>query len=326
MKTDFDIKLHRRACAWLVAKSKNLWWRYIWYPALTTLPVLLLAPISRSGIPSASSVEQRGVEKYISEFLDLIWQFVSEHIVVAYVLVFFYVALVRAVGAGIVSLSKSAYSLDREDIIYLHKAANTVVGAKMQRFFDSVKFTKNNPLSASDTFFSITQPDEQIKLMVHAISSVIEYIDKKYKTGQANVEIGLLKIEDGLPVDWMIYKNGAPSVSAGDLGVPESAVMRCLKSKKTLIINDIEKEVSKKGGGSYHVFQEDGDNSGSLLCFPSKFTPNNSIPYVVVLKTSEKNYFKPEGLYEWAIDGFVSRMLLEHSLVILKERALRNEN
>ncbi len=262
----------------------------------------------------------------ISAFWKGISGLIAEYVIVVIILAYVWRFASQFVMAVIEKYSKAEYSLDRDDFIFIETALSNVVDSKTARFLDYVKQQgSKQKLDAATTFLTITKPRDQIRLLTNAIYSVLSYFDKKYRKGQADFRVGLLEIVEGKPVEWLEYKGASgPALTPAELAEVDSTVMACIKARRPIFIHNIVKE-SKKAQNKrrYTELSEDtGADMGSLVCYPVKYGYKNDIPYVITVKTDLKNHLKPDGLYEWIIERFVNRMLLEHSLFILREKSL----
>jgi len=251
---------------------------------------------------------------------------VTEHALAVILLAYVYLFICQLVLETIRKYAKPLVALDRDDFVMYEETLSTVLGTKRSRFRDYVHEQRQFPrIDPGVTFLAITKPLDQIRLLTVAIHIMLSYLDRKYKKGDADFRVGLVKINAGTPIQWLEYigGSGSPSLSPEELASKDSALMQCLSTREPVVILDIAKERKKSQKRSYTSVSEEVATEGSLVCYPVKYNTqsSNDIPYVITIKTDIKNNFEPYGLYKWAIDLFVNRMVLEHSLVILREKA-----
>jgi hypothetical protein len=67
----------------------------------------------------------------------------------------------------------------------------------------------------------------------------------------------------------------------------------------------------------------DATRQGSLICYPITCKITNTVEYVITISCNKKDCFKDthKPLYEWLFPMFCHRILVEHALLKLKEKA-----
>ena len=251
--------------------------------------------------------------------------FLNESALILYIGAFIYLQFLKALYALMEERSKPRRELDRNDLVALMGAIGVVVDDKANRFIRAVKkaITGNPTFSSDETIFQeITQPEQQIGLLVTGIRTIFEQsIDQK----NTAFHVGLVTVSNGRPVDWAFYvpPTPGPRIHASDLDHSESTVFHCIKKRRTILIEDVIKEARKPPGKrQYRDFGLEGNANGSLLCYPLIHSATESIEYVLTIYGDSKKSleYKYRELYEWVIRHFSTRIMLEHSLLMLKER------
>lgn len=205
----------------------------------------------------------------------------------------------------------------------LIKSLDSIVGIKNKRFHTH---TKNTTLTNENAFETITDPNSQIAEIVKEIGVFFNAINNEKKTALIRVTLAVMKdgLIDSIPI---FYPNDEPIKSSLDrLNTPSCAFIVAAKSKRTILISDIKKEL-KKGAEERQFAETDNeeDNVGSMICFPIKVY-DASIPFVVSIHCDEAGYFKEEYVefYEHTLQRFALRLSVENSLLILKEKLCDN--
>lgn len=317
MRTEFGNNPFRKLCQFLSGHSNNLFFSKLVFPILTTLPVVLIIPIVRSNDATQNS-------QTTSELWKMASGLIADNILIAVLIAYLYRIISKLLLELIRQYGKAEYSLDKTDIIYLSKALSPVMEAKKRRFTDYVIANKSKQnINAYEAFSKLAHPLDQIRLLTLAILSVLTYIDEKYKDNNANFRVGLLGIKDGQPHEWLEYAggSGSPSLSPEQLSSPNSGVMVAIQTKNPVYINNLEKNwKSAQNTNSKNSDEPLSRAKGSLVCYPVKYAYTNDVPYVITVRSEECNRFKPQDLYNWAFEFYVKRMIVEHSLLVLKEK------
>lgn len=218
-------------------------------------------------------------------------------------------------------LSDNGDKVNYEGLLHLKEALEKIVQFKSDRFeLESKNLLLTQPSSA-DIFKAITKPDQQIAHIAHALHGFLESI-----TDNVKFKVRIIQAdENGKPSDWYTYapSNLKPSTSIAILQHSDSSASTCLRMKKMLVIEDIQKAANKSGGRQYVMAHSDPeDEVGSLICYPICLKQLEYHPLVLAIST-DKPYFKKnkKDLYRWILDQFVLRIQLEYSLVLLKEKS-----
>jgi len=295
-----------------------------WFVQYIARPILFLGPpilVSTLAIRESLRVD-------IVEFAgERVGEFLNNSALIIIVGTYIYVVVVKALYAAIRSYAKPARELETGDLFALIKAIDIVVGDKTKRFNSEAK----PKASASDfcgrkTFLQITRPDQQIPLLTAGVRSIFEYMGSK----DTAFRVGLIKVENDKPVDWYSFDpaSSPPRTPAIDLKAPTSTVSRCIKARSIIVVENITKELSKKTKGERRFMKgnfQDGEE-GSQLCYPVIHPATNNIEYVITIAGNRTSCLveKHAELYAWVIEHFAMRITMEHSLLILRERAIES--
>lgn len=233
-------------------------------------------------------------------------------------LAFIWPVLLLSLGAEIAKRAESN-GLDVENLLALVKSLDSIVGIKNKRFHLHTK--KLDALTKENAFEAITDPNAQIAEIVKEIGVFFNAIGEKRR---ALIRVTLAVMVDGkidsLPI---FYPNDEPITSSLDsLNSSNSAFQTAFKTKKTLLISDIQKELRKtKGQRKFAETENEADNSGSMICYPVKVY-DSSIPFVISIHSDEPGHFKDEfkEIYEHTLQRFALRLSVENSLLVMKEK------
>lgn len=293
------------------------WWvNYFVRPLVFTgPPILLTAIVSRSTFS-----DQLGqiAGKETADFLS--------HWALAILLcAYLYVVIVQAIYAGIENLSKPDRELTLDDLLSISQSIKIVVEDKCRRFENAVKAgSKQTSLNPSETFVNITRPDQQLVLLVNGIQTVFEYIIGK----DTSFRVGLIRVINSKPVEWVAYAPRAnpPRTAATALSAASSTVSKSIHKKSIIVVEDIQKELKKKPKKNPRFIQgntQDTDQ-GSQLCYPIFSGSAGTIEYVLSVSGNKKDCLLESHapLYTWILDNFVLRIILEHNLLILKDKSV----
>lgn len=228
------------------------------------------------------------------------------------------------IGNSIESLvnqySEPNLELVRDDLHSILSSINEVVSAKKSRFLKTTKQALAEKWDKKTIFTEITQPDQQISLLVKAVHGIFSYLFHN----EVDFRVGLMSIENNKPVEWFCFEpeEHPPRTGPETLGAPTSTIMRALESKSMVIVSDTVKEFNKQNKEQRNFVKGSSNpkEEGSILTFPI-FCPNTrEAIYVLSILAKRKNCLekKNEALYFWIINIFLSRLLLEHHLMLLK--------
>ncbi len=260
---------------------------------------------------------QSGVQKH----LPLIAGFVDGSPVMIIVLATIYFYSFPAFDRFVRAYNRNN-GIDAGSALKLFKVLEEIVGAKDRRFgITTSKVVAGENISPDQAFDTITQPHQQIALLVQGVHTFFDAINSK----NVKLRVSAVTIRDGAPDCWLYYwpTGDPPRTPIEILRSPDSSICTAVRKRKLVVIEDRQKE-TRNGGG--HVWKDAGVDAGvegSLLCYPVWHHYTTTIPYVLTIVADEKGYFRNAQveLYEWILRHFAVRIGLEHSLVLLKERA-----
>lgn len=294
----------------------ELWWvKTLVTPLFVAMPPALITTV----------VTTDNINKQIAVYLGPnLESFITNSPFVIIVGAYLYVVLLKTIFAGIEHHSKPTRELSLQDILAILKAVNLVVEDKYKRISGEAKRALRLPnLSPADIFSEITRPDQQIALLVRGVKSVFEFLDEN----NAHFRVGLLSVKDGKPYEWVAFEpaSNPPRTQAQSLGAPTSTVSRAIKNKAIVVVDDIQEELSKNNKKERRFLKSNTqpNDEGSQLCYPIVHASTGEIEYVLTIAGNKKLCLlsKYSELYAWIIDFFATRISLEHSLLILKEKA-----
>lgn len=241
-----------------------------------------------------------------------------DHVILFNTLAFIWPVILISIGAAIAKKAESD-AINVDSLFTLIKSLDSIVGIKNKRFHLHANNIGN--LTKDTAFENITDPQAQIAEIVKEIGIFFNAIGKKKK---ALIRVTLAVMKNGkissLPI---FYPNDEPIKSnLKSLNAANSAFLTAFKSKKTLLISDIKKELKKpENKRKFAETENEEDNSGSMICFPVKVY-DSSIPFVISIHSDEPGYFKDESkeAYEHTLQRFALRLSVENSLLIMKEK------
>lgn len=296
------------------------WWvKHIARPFVFLLPPMLVTNVAtRSGF-------QQQLAVLLGEKIS---GFVQESALLIIIGAYVYVTLLKGIYAAIEHYSKPERELGRKECIAILSALNTVVSEKCRRFGDNLKRSKIcNNQNASNIFFQITCPDQQIALLIEAVRTVFSYLDET----NALFRVGILSIKNDRAEEWLAFSptSHPPRTLPSELCAPSSCVSYAIKTKSIVVIQDIQKELSKRTKNQRRFMKGNTQRSdqGSQLCFPIIHPSSSSVEYVLTIAGNKKDCLieKHAELYAWVLEHFVLRLSLEHNLILLKEIANESE-
>lgn len=299
-----------------VVKFCEQWWvQQLVRPIFFLFPPMLATTIAT----------RQGLQTEITATLgDKVGAFINNSALLTLIGAYFYVAFLKTLYAGIEHYSKPGKELSVEDILAILEALNVVVGDKSRRIGGEAKSSRSKQsIDPTATFLQITRPDQQIALLVAGLRSVFSYLDEE----NALFRVGLLKITDGVPDEWVAFspESHPPRTPANQLSTPTSTVAQAIKSRSVVVVDDIQKELKKRTKDERRFLKGNTqpNEQGSQLCYPVVHSTSGNVEYVITVAANKKECLveRHAELYSWIIDHFVLRISLEHSLLILKEKA-----
>jgi len=309
----------KKLCKKIVKICETWFVKYIFRPVFFLLPPTILTMLAMKKGLQAEVVDLTG---------QAVGNFLNNSALLIIVGAYLYIVIMKAIYAGVRSYAKPAKEIEVGDLIAIMKAIDIVVGDKTRRMGSQAKeMLQVSNVCGKKTFLQITRPDQQIPLLIGGIRSVFEYM------GDAKTlyRVGLLKIENNKPVDWYSFDpvSHPPRTQASSLAAPTSTVSRCIKSRSIIVVDDIQKELAKKTKKERRFMKGNVQESeqGSQLCYPLIHPATGDIEYVITIAGNRTNSLieKYSELYAWIINHFALRVSLEHSLLIMKEKADESE-
>jgi hypothetical protein len=283
-------------------------------PVLLTLPPVLLTKFTDSEkFHDLVSVHMPSVAQTLDEYYLLT-------VLLAAVYTFFVLAFAKSVVQRV-----NVGGLGTSDLLTLIATLDAIVGLKDRRFGYHVK--NIDKLAKETLFCDITQPKAQITDIIQGVWHLFDAA--KSKETHNLIRVVFAQIVDGKIVDTSLYFPLDETVKASleDLNNSNSSFLTAFRTKKIVIISDIEAELKKAETKRRYVATGNvKDDSGSVICYPIMHNPTRQIPFVISIHCDERNYFKPEfaEIYKLSLERFELRLSLEYSLMLIKENICEN--
>lgn len=292
-----------------------------WFIKNIARPILFILPPT---IATAAATRQ-GLQEEIANILPpKAASFINESALIILVGVYLYVVIAKAIHAYIKNYSKPAKEISVEDVIAINKSIEIVVTEKYKRLSQEARKTKaTETLNPGAVFRNITLPETQIKLTINGIRSVFEHLDQT----RSLLRVGLIRIIDNKPTEWIAFEpmSHPPRTSAPQLSAPSSTVSATLKTKSIVVVEDIQAELSVKTKDKrrFLALNTQPTDQGSQLCYPIIHASTGKIEYIITIASNKKLSLQTshKELYTWILEQFALRIALEHSLLLLKEKA-----
>lgn len=304
----------RKQCRTIVKTCESFFVKHFVYPVVIVLPPAVMMAVAQKAELKKAAVD---LAPSLGEMLS------SGTALAVLIGAPIYMALVKAAYAGIKSYSKPARELSKAEVISILNAIEIAVNAKSIRMAAGAKGAiGKGSICPKETFKDITLPGQQMSLLTLGIHAVFE----RLSGDSIDFKVGLLKVNMNKPTDWLAFHPQAivPSMSAEELAHKNSTVACCIRSKRIVIVDDIEKELKKKEEKRrYLTGSAEAKEKGSQLCFPVTHPATGKIQMVITIAGDKPNSLieKHADLYEWVLKHFVVRLSLEQSLLIMKEKA-----
>ncbi|MCP3924776.1 MAG: hypothetical protein GY714_19540 [Desulfobacterales bacterium] len=303
----------------LIVTLCNLWvCEFVIRPVLlVVLPSLIVFMLTKEnvGAPFFKLLDNSGFNNWGETVKK------SAFLIITFAISFQFIA--KATYEFLLKHSRPKKEIGVDELMWISDIIENIVGEKCKRMADHARETiKEDEICAKDTFKTITKPEQQINLLVVGLCKAFEQcINSKVK-----FRVGLLKIENNKPVEWFFYEpaNETPSTTAKELCATTSTVMKCIKDRGIIIVDDIQKELKRpKNKRRFIKGRTNNNKKGSQLCFPVRHRATNDIEYVVSIAGNKKECLmeKNSELYEWIIRQFSVRVCIEHSLMIMKGKS-----
>lgn len=244
---------------------------------------------------------------------------------------FIYPTLLIAI-ARFVMHRVNSNGINQDVLLSLIATLDRIVGCKAKRFggyVNTLGQAKKDGV-VDKPFETITQPTMQIAEITRGVCELFSVLfgDVKPRT---LIKVVLAEVSHNKVVNLPVFfpEDEPPRTSLKILNKPESTIMTALRTKKMVIIDSTKRESQKKRGRKYVAGEEDGNNPDcSLICFPIRHDPTNSIPFVLSIHSDEVGVFNKANseLYEHLLGRFERRISLEYSLIKIKEEVIIREH
>lgn len=213
-------------------------------------------------------------------------------------------------------------NLSTECLFLLLAALDSPVDKKMDRFLNTLN-SRSSQKNPGEIFSIITDPKKQLAEITRSIHVFFEGWSKIGSEDKIDFVTVVFRVRNKVTIEaWSYY----PESQIPEQKVIEDAnslAANSAKSRKMVIIPDIEKERKKKKPQiSQHCLSE----HGSAICYPiNTGHTKGDIPLVLRI-TTNKPFFKHENreVYKQILEKFKKRILIEYALSELKDRSTRN--
>jgi hypothetical protein len=294
--------------------SRSVWVRWLFAPLVTgVLPVVTTAYYSNKVFGEA-----------VRQWAPAFTQWLDTHAWLMLILAFVYPTLLIAF-ARFVMKRVDSNGINQDVLLTLVASLDQIVGCKARRFGDHVVALNRGatPGNAEQTFDSITQPQTQIAEITRGVCTLFNALlgESRPKT---LIRVVLAEIGGDKVVSTPVFFPEDEPVRA-DMKVlnhRDSTIMTALRTKKIVIVESTLKETKKNSGRRYVASEDDdSDSDGSIICYPIRHGPTNSIPFVLSIHSDESGVLNKEhaGLYKHLLERFENRINLEYSLLKIKE-------
>ena len=216
---------------------------------------------------------------------------------------------------------KGNHDLEQRELLTLQRMLDRPVGQKLNRFGRVAKrLVGGAKEDVGAVFREITQPEIQIELLLESLYMFFGH-DVESKD---DLKVTLARMRKGRIVAFerFLPLGDGPKSNPENLKSPDAAVNRAGKEKKTIIVNDIAKELGRKKNRQCVAGGNGSSNQGSMICFPV-IDPelSDDVPFVITIKYFETNHFTAakRRRYEFVLQRFSERIAMENRLRIIKE-------
>jgi len=224
------------------------------------------------------------------------------------------------------AVAKSSQPDDSPGLILtaLLNSLNILVGTKLQRFREFYA-SMSDSVPKGEVFQRITQPGEQFRSILTTLESVL-----KISASEENFQLVLVNIKNGLPSEFIARcpANLQLEPTLVNQNAARSFFHYCAREKEPKVLNDIAthlKNTSKNPNKRYYYATGNSDDDrGSIIGYPFFCEVTGKVEYVLTIKTANANFFKNRFRqdYELPIDAIRTRVLLEHHLLLIKQKAI----
>ncbi len=308
LKPDFRSTSFNKACYHFDAFLDRPFLKHLLRPFMVTSCSLAIVIISKPGLQDSLN--------FLSQETLV---FIKNYNLIGLISLTFILAIASIFRDCIKEWGQPKSSLNRNDIVSLLDSFGQIVENKSQRFLASTKLCFEKKWTPEKVFKEITVPEQQLMLLTKGVQGVFETLFNN----EINFRVGLLRIEDDNPSHWQAFypTDAPPRTSITELSKPESTIKSALQAQDLFIIEDIQKELGKTGKdchfirGSTNRFKK-----GSIAAYPI-YCPNtcNAIYVLSILASKKCLTNKDRDLYEWILQHFKQRIILEHHLLIMKQ-------
>ncbi len=253
---------------------------------------------------------------------DEIKSFLADHYVLVLLLLTWplVATFILNLTSELIEVYKAAKQLRHHEWFTFIQAINEVVGAKARRFGEYANSMPERP-SGESVFATITQPLNQIAILVERLHTVLVMLTK-----DNSLKVVLARIDEkDMPVEFTVYepKDEVPPKDLLVKNARRTLFHKCAALRQTIGIEDIAKELTKKGNKKRYAASDiPSDSHGSIICHPLIHPFCNRVLFCLSVKSNQSGYinetFREKYLY--IIDSFAKRILLEASLEMMKKR------
>lgn len=239
-------------------------------------------------------------------------------------LLFFWVVVLQSLYA-MMKREPHRHQLNKEDLQILHRLIREVVRQKGQRFgrfiqLNNAKFIESpiEPIPGNG-LKEITRPEDQFFLHAKAIEETFVLVARRRAGRDVPVRCRVAAFEKDVPTKWIAWGDSQPNTPITMLA-HLSALKVCHDRRSIVVIEDVLRELQKPNP----VFQRTAAGSneaGSVVCYPISHGYTDSVPYVISIASPEPGVFIEDDipLYNWILEDFQERLVLEHSLLLIRE-------
>lgn len=210
-------------------------------------------------------------------------------------------------------------SLEADDLEVLLEAIDYPVSKKKDRFLHKLaKFEKERRKNHAKIFKEITRPDKQIEFLLLGLYSVFREYARKIKR-DAEIKVVLFEF-CGESLKYLSYYKDRPKSKEDELMEDCSCVKKAYKTNKTVIVDDINKELQKENTEKCFKKTSSNRDYGSIICFPFSDSRIKDAVLVLSVYCNQPGVFieKKMNVYRTILKKFADRILIEYSLLNLK--------
>ena len=213
--------------------------------------------------------------------------------------------------------------LNGEDLEVLRSLIKDIVLFKSARFG---QFVRNNAVqilqrqqAAQNHLRQITRPEDQIFFIGDKIRLAFQLGLKRRGGPEVQPRVRIFEMDDsGRPKRCVAWAPDAPGTNIEELQ-EHSLINYCHARRGVVVIEDIEAELAS--ATPRFARTNSGPDVGSILAYPVRYGYTNTVPFVITVAADEPDSLLEEDtpLYKWIVDEFAERIVLEHSLYLIRE-------